>query len=288
MADEQDCIDALREATRELGNSPTKAEYEDLGRTPASATIIRTVGGWNDAKERAGLSTNASTGDRVGPPPEGVDDEICEQWDELSVDQRWHYRNREWNTERTRRRRAERREWVAQQKSANGCVQCGESDPAVLDLHHRNSEEKDQKVSRLVIEEAPEERLREEMEKCDALCANCHRKEHVSPPRLAVDIELREAPPRLIAERSNGETFEVITPRRRRAWVNDYKQDRGCENCGNENPVALDFHHIDDESKDLTVSRLVSEGYGTQRVYREMQRCRVLCANCHRKHHQSG
>jgi hypothetical protein len=31
MATEQDCIDSLRAAARELGKSPTKAEYEELG-----------------------------------------------------------------------------------------------------------------------------------------------------------------------------------------------------------------------------------------------------------------
>lgn len=47
---EGDCIDALRDAAGRLGKSPTKAEYEDLGWTPASATIIRVMGGWNAAK----------------------------------------------------------------------------------------------------------------------------------------------------------------------------------------------------------------------------------------------
>lgn len=288
MVSEQACIDALREAARQLGASPSKAEYERLGLTPASATIIRTLGGWNAAKEAAGLSTNASTGSRAGPPPEGVAEDVREQWEQLSVDQRWHYRNREWNTERTLERRAELREWVDEQKSSNGCRRCGESDPRCLDFHHRDSEEKDANVSQLIIEEATKERLGEEIEKCDVLCANCHRAEHVSPPELAMTIERRENPPRLIAQRPNGETFAVTTSRRRRAWVNSYKGANGCETCGHANPVALDFHHTDEESKEHSVSRLVAEGYSTGRVLQEIRRCRVLCANCHRKHHRSS
>jgi hypothetical protein len=62
---EADCIDALREAAKELGESPTKAAYEDLGLTPASGTIQRVMGGWNEAKAAAGLETNTSTGARV-------------------------------------------------------------------------------------------------------------------------------------------------------------------------------------------------------------------------------
>jgi hypothetical protein len=49
---ERECLDALQEAAERLGKSPTKAEYEELGLRPASATIIRVVGGWNEAKER--------------------------------------------------------------------------------------------------------------------------------------------------------------------------------------------------------------------------------------------
>lgn len=54
---ETECLEALREAAERLGESPTKAEYEDLGLRPASATIIRAVGGWNEAKEKAGLDS---------------------------------------------------------------------------------------------------------------------------------------------------------------------------------------------------------------------------------------
>ncbi len=42
---EDECLEALLEAADRLGESPTKAQYEELGLTPASATIIRTCGG---------------------------------------------------------------------------------------------------------------------------------------------------------------------------------------------------------------------------------------------------
>ena len=64
---------SLREAADRLEASPTKAEYEDLGLTPASATIIRQLGGWNAAKEAAGLETNPSTGSRTMPEPDDVE-----------------------------------------------------------------------------------------------------------------------------------------------------------------------------------------------------------------------
>lgn len=73
MTTEQDCLDALREAARKLDESPTKAQYEDLGLTPSASTILRVVGGWNAAKEKAGLETTYSRGPRVQEKPDDVD-----------------------------------------------------------------------------------------------------------------------------------------------------------------------------------------------------------------------
>jgi hypothetical protein len=122
VTSERDCIEALREAANRLGESPTKQQYEDLGLTPSAATILRVVGGWNDAKEAAGLETYASRGPRVQPKPDDVEMPGDVAWDDLSQDQRWHYRNREWNAERTLRRRAELRTWVNEYSVPSGVM----------------------------------------------------------------------------------------------------------------------------------------------------------------------
>lgn len=172
-----DCRDALRTAADRLGESPSKAQYEALDLTPASATIIRTMGGWNAAKKAAGLETAASRGSRVRSKPDGVD--ISEAaWAELSVDQRWHYRHREQNATQSLDRRAKLRAWVHGVKRERGCARCSETDPACLDFHHRDEVEKTASVSELVSNGRSKAAVREEMTRCDVLCANCHRKEH--------------------------------------------------------------------------------------------------------------
>jgi hypothetical protein len=190
---EQECLDALREAADELGESPTKKEYEELGLTPASATILRVVGGWNEAKERAGLETNASRGSRVAPKPDDVTIPDDAEWADLSQDQRWHYKNVEWNTERTLQRRATLRAWVNEQKAEQGCADCSESDPACLDCHHRESADKEMEITEMVTYGHSKANLREEMAKCVVLCANCHRREHFEPPRT--DADTPSSPP---------------------------------------------------------------------------------------------
>lgn len=179
---EKECLAALHEAAVRLGHSPTKAEYESLEITPSSGTVIRVLGGWNNAKERAGLETNASRGPRTTEPPDWISDETHDQWEELSVDQRWHYRNTEWNTDRTLWRRAELRSWLNDLKSDSGCVECAESDHACLDFHHVDPDDKEGALTKLVTAGYGKDRLRAEREKCIVLCANCHRKRHFVEP----------------------------------------------------------------------------------------------------------
>lgn len=61
-----------------------------------------------------------------------------------------------------------------------------------------------------------------------------------------------------------------------------------CEKCGyNKNIAALQFHHINPEEKEikLDVRRLSATNIDT--LYREVDKCMLLCANCHAEtHHQ--
>lgn len=182
MATEQECLDALCRAADQLDTSPTKAEYEQLGLTPASATIIRVLGGWNRAKRSAGLAAAHSRGARTQPKPDTVNLPDDVEWADLSVDQRWHYRNRDWNTQRTLRRRDRYRAWLHRYKGDIGCARCSESDPACLDFHHRDPEAKERSSSQMVSYGYGKTRLNEEIDSCAVLCANCHRKEHYTPP----------------------------------------------------------------------------------------------------------
>jgi len=45
----------------------------------------------------------------------------------------------------------------------------------------------------------------------------------------------------------------------------------------------LDFHHIDPTQKDFQLSQ--GERYGWEKVQSEIEKCIVLCSNCHRDFH---
>ena len=60
------------------------------------------------------------------------------------------------------------------------CIDCGlHSEYAeVYDFHHRDPEEKSMGITRMINTSKSWEKIREELDKCDLLCANCHRIRH--------------------------------------------------------------------------------------------------------------
>lgn len=70
------------------------------------------------------------------------------------------------------------REWAKKLKATFSCMECGESHPATLDFHHRDPATKEYNVARLLSTTMARKKILAEIEKCDVLCANCHRKLH--------------------------------------------------------------------------------------------------------------
>ena len=56
-----------------------------------------------------------------------------------------------------------------------------------------------------------------------------------------------------------------------------------CVKCGETRPYVLDFHHIDETSKDFTIGKIKKGNKDI--IQKEIDKCIVLCANCHRELH---
>jgi hypothetical protein len=68
------------------------------------------------------------------------------------------------------------------------CKKCGhKGHPSIFDFHHRDPNKKEFNIRDL--RGASFERLRAEIEKCDLLCACCHRLEHITPEYWEFDLE---------------------------------------------------------------------------------------------------
>jgi transcription elongation factor Elf1 len=68
-----------------------------------------------------------------------------------------------------------------------------------------------------------------------------------------------------------------------RIWMNEYKDKLSCVQCGESHIATLDFHHIDSAEKELSISKM--RGFSIKKIQEEMEKCVVLCSNCHRKLH---
>ena len=64
-------------------------------------------------------------------------------------------------------------------------------------------------------------------------------------------------------------------------WLCDYKHKKGCYRCGVKDPRVLDFHHRNKEDKLFGIGGFRRE-IGFQRLSDEIEKCEVVCANCHR------
>lgn len=86
--------------------------------------------------------------------------------------------------------------------------------------------------------------------------------------------------------------LEAIKPKQRvrqkrltfskRQFVLAYAMQHGCIDCGEKDPVVLEFDHVRD-TKVSTISRLVSQNSGIEAILNEIKKCDVRCANCHRR-----
>ena len=64
----------------------------------------------------------------------------------------------------------------------------------------------------------------------------------------------------------------------------DYKGGK-CERCGyNKCNAALEFHHLDPSKKEF---RLSYSRKGFEKVKKELDKCILVCANCHREIHHN-
>lgn len=69
---------------------------------------------------------------------------------------------------------------------------------------------------------------------------------------------------------------------RAKDFVLGLKADTPCADCGQTfDPVCMDFDHISDDKTD-NVGTLVSRGVSVKRIQDEVEKCELVCANCHR------
>ncbi|MDD5193722.1 MAG: hypothetical protein PHF67_04005 [Candidatus Nanoarchaeia archaeon] len=85
---------------------------------------------------------------------------------------------------------------------------------------------------------------------------------------------------------NNKESEKMHVKRRKneiRRWFEDYKSNLKCTKCSENHPAVIEFHHKN--NKDFDIAEMTHEGYSVNRIKKEIEKCIVLCSNCHRKEH---
>lgn len=68
-----------------------------------------------------------------------------------------------------------------------------------------------------------------------------------------------------------------------RVLINEYLKSKECVDCGEGDPVVLEFDHTVRSDKFKTINKMLSGHYSWNAIHLEIQKCEVRCANCHRR-----
>jgi len=173
---------------------------------------------------------------------------------------KWSEANRDSMLSYYRLRGSEHRAALGVLKEGKPCLDCGGLfPPFCMEYDHVRGEK------RFALGKMANHRLEavlDEIAKCELVCCACHR----------VRTNIRKGP------------SSIPKVQEFRTWLNELKS-APCLDCGKTfHSVAMDFDHVRDV-KVLEISQMWS--WGRDRVLAEIDKCELVCANCHRVRTQS-
>lgn len=146
----------------------------------------------------------------------------------------------------------------------NKCEKCGNNNIFQLVFHHTD-DTKEHKISD--IQNVRWSILAKEIDKCILLCENCHRELHYTESLLKYGE----------GRRIDKKIYLL------------YK-DNKCERCGyNKCEASISFHHKDPNEKVFSIGSLSERMNSIEDLKNEIKceidKCEILCMNCHRMEH---
>lgn len=142
------------------------------------------------------------------------------------------------------------------------CNKCDESNFFKLCFHHVDREEKEYKISQNLDKSWKD--IECEILKCDLLCLNCH-------------YELHDKEIKTLSDKVKNKMIYL-----------EFKGLSGCEKCEYDKSLsALHFHHIENKEFEfrLKKSYVSSVKNIKKEIEDELNKCQVLCSNCHNLEH---
>lgn len=68
---------------------------------------------------------------------------------------------------------------------------------------------------------------------------------------------------------------------RNRKFLWEYLKTHPCVDCGESDPIVLEFDHQRDKASNL--ADMSRNGFSIQKIVEEIDKCVIRCANCHRR-----
>jgi hypothetical protein len=149
------------------------------------------------------------------------------------------------------------------------CVDCAERDPVVLEFDHVGT--KTAGISALISVTAPITAINAEIDQCEVVCANCHRR------RTAARAGWRRG---RLDQQSNGGYLSAPVARNL-AHLYAILAEAACVDCGLGDPIVLEFDHVG--RKRAAVTTLAWHACSLATINAEIRECEIRCANCHRR-----
>ena len=187
----------------------------------------------------------------------------------VSENSKAHYQANKTNyMKRNTARKEAARDYVYNYLLTHPCVDCGEKDLVVLEFDHQGN--KEYNIHRMIPSGATPQALQKEIDKCEVVCANCHRKRTARSQNWS---------------RLTPDTIKLADPRQARNanYIISYLQEHPCVSCGETDLTCLDFDHRDPSEKVAGVGDMAARKMSLSNVVAEVAKCDVTCVNCHHR-----
>ena len=72
-----------------------------------------------------------------------------------------------------------------------------------------------------------------------------------------------------------------VLQKRNHKYVLDFLKINPCVDCGESDPIVLEFDHLGEKHE--SISNMVRRCFSLETIEKEIKKCVVRCANCHRR-----
>ena len=76
----------------------------------------------------------------------------------------------------------------------------------------------------------------------------------------------------------------TLLQKEKNLFIVNKAKERGCQKCGEKRPYLMEFHHRNPDEKANTIAHMIKSS-SQEKLILELNKCIVLCANCHREFH---